>query len=174
MRHVLIGTRPCASLIGRLVLFASVAEFSSDPTWWISKTENWVLAEYSSGLICASLIHLKPLVKTLMPCLLDSPRENSEKNMQVLPFFRERKYSEISHRSERRYGNLERVWRSSTPRSEHSNDLTEISPLVRVTTRVGVEELPSQTPRSPERVFTWAPKAKDRLDTFVLRHTFPQ
>lgn len=169
-----IGLIPCASLIARLVLFASAAEFSSDPTWWISKTENWVLAEYSSGLICASLIHLKPIVKMLIPCLLDSPHKLPENNRQVRPFFSERKYSRISHPSDRRYGNLARACRRSTLISEHGDDLTEIRPLVRVTARSEDEGLLSQQPRSPERVLTWAPKTKDRSDTCAFRHTYPQ
>lgn len=171
---MLINIRPCVSLIARLALFASVSQFSSDPTWWISKTENWVLAEYASGLICASLIHLKPLVKALVPCLLGPACEQTKEKMHILPLFCPRKYSVLSHPSDRRYGNSTRVWRSVSPRSADSEELSaEMRPMVRVTTRVEIEELPVRQVRSPDRVLTWAPKAADRPDTFVLRHTFP-
>lgn len=39
--------------------------------------QTWEAIEYCTGLICASLIHLKPLIKTLMPGLLGSSRSSS-------------------------------------------------------------------------------------------------
>ena len=37
-------------------------------------TRNWIATEYCSGLICASLIHLKPLIERLLPGLLGVSR----------------------------------------------------------------------------------------------------
>ncbi len=40
-------------------------------------TRNWIAIEYCSGLICASLIHLRPLIERLLPILLGTSREKS-------------------------------------------------------------------------------------------------
>ena len=43
-------------------------------------TRNWIAIEYCSSLICASLIHLKPLLERLLPSLLGMSREESNKS----------------------------------------------------------------------------------------------
>ena len=49
-----------------------------DPTWSVVSLEDWAVVEVSSGLICVSLIPLKPLVKRFFPCLLGTSRRISE------------------------------------------------------------------------------------------------
>jgi hypothetical protein len=43
-------------------------------------TRNWIAIEYCSGLICASLIHLRPLIERLLPGLLGVTREDLNKS----------------------------------------------------------------------------------------------
>ena len=43
-------------------------------------TRNWIAAEYCSGLICASFIHLKPLIERLFPDILGRSSEGSKRS----------------------------------------------------------------------------------------------
>ena len=164
---------PCVSLIARLSIFTSVSALESDPTWWISNTENWVLAEYCSGLICASMIHLKPLVKMLLPFLLGDTREHSKDVEPALPRFRNRTYFQLSQRFEREYGYVSRSWISARSRSTASGVTTEINGMIKVTTELEIEEDCNRQPREPDRVLTWPPKDCERPEAILLRHTYP-
>ncbi len=72
--------RPCASLIARLVLSSnhkiSAAGFREDPTWYVVPMEDWAIVEICSGLIYASLLPLKPLIKIFVPWLFKLPKMN--------------------------------------------------------------------------------------------------
>lgn len=158
----------------RLSIFTSAAAFNADPTWWITKTENWVLAEYSSGLICASLIHLKPLAKKLLPFLLGDTPGSTQEVERALPQFREREFYQLSRGFGRKHRFISRPlvpWISTSLRSKGSGGTTEIDGMVKVTTQFeGDYEKP---PRSPDKAFTWSPKELDRIDTRLLRNSSP-
>ena len=62
---------PIASLIARLIKIRNIKSsqeaYLSDPTWSVVFLQNWETVEYCSGMICASLIHLKPVIKAIGP-----------------------------------------------------------------------------------------------------------
>ena len=41
-----------------------------DPTWIVVSLQNWEAVEYCTALICASLIHLNPLIKIIATSIL--------------------------------------------------------------------------------------------------------
>lgn len=46
-------------------------EFRADAAWFLAPAEIWAIVEIGFGVICASLVPLKPLVKLLVPCLVE-------------------------------------------------------------------------------------------------------
>lgn len=62
--------RPCVAVIARLIPTTPPEVFQSDLTWWLVTMQNWSAVEYGSGMICASLILLKPLIKIVFPNIL--------------------------------------------------------------------------------------------------------
>lgn len=62
--------RPCVAVVARLIPTTSPKVFQSDLTWWLITMQNWTAVEYGSGMICASLILLKPLIKIVFPSIL--------------------------------------------------------------------------------------------------------
>ncbi|KAL8970336.1 MAG: hypothetical protein Q9183_001573 [Haloplaca sp. 2 TL-2023] len=61
---------PCAAIIARLIPSTESEVFRTDLSWWLATVQNWIAVEYSTGMICCSLILLKPLVQLLCPRLL--------------------------------------------------------------------------------------------------------
>lgn len=179
IRHFIGGLTihsPCVSLVARLSFFTSAAVFDSSPSWWIVKTEDWVLAEYSSGLICASLIHLKPLVQRLLPSLLGDSREHFKDVQTGLPRYRNRTYLQLSRPLGRRSGYVSRSWVAAGLNSKGSGGTTETDGIVKVISQLELEEdCETSQPRSPDRVLTRPPTEGDRppSETILLRHTSP-
>jgi len=164
---------PCVSLVARLSIFSSAAVFDSSPSWWIVKTEDWVLWEYSCGLICASLIHIKPLVQRLLPSLLGDSREHFKNVQPSLPPYQNRTYLQLSRRFGRGHGYVSRSWVAAGSQSKGSGGTTETDGIVRVISQLEFEEtceIPQ--PRSPDRVLTWPPTESNRPEAFV-GHTSP-
>lgn len=58
-------SRPCGAVIARIVPTAPPSVFNSDYTWWLVSMQNWIAVEYGTGMVCASLILLKPLFQLL-------------------------------------------------------------------------------------------------------------
>ena len=162
---------PCISLVARMAIFTSAAAFDADPTWWITRTENWVLAEYASGLICASLIHLKPLVKTLLPFLLGDIHENTKDVERALPKCHHHTYSQLSRGFGRKYGYISQSWLSASLRSKGSGGTIETNGMVKVTTQF--EDDGGTPPRTPEKALTWPPAGFDGADASLLRNSSP-
>lgn len=50
-------------------------EFRADAAWFLVPAEIWAIVEIGSGVICASLVPLKPLVKLLVPFLVEIPQQ---------------------------------------------------------------------------------------------------
>jgi len=63
----------------------SQMSYRSDPTWNIIFVQTWEAIEYCSGLICASLIHLKLLIERITPSLLGASRSVS-RHMRKLEY----------------------------------------------------------------------------------------
>ncbi|KAL8953738.1 MAG: hypothetical protein Q9222_000420 [Ikaeria aurantiellina] len=61
--------RPCAAVITRIALPTTPQTFV-DFTWWLVELQNWGAVESGSGMICASLILLKPLIQIVSPKIL--------------------------------------------------------------------------------------------------------
>ncbi|KAL8871260.1 MAG: hypothetical protein Q9174_002871 [Haloplaca sp. 1 TL-2023] len=61
---------PCAAIIARLIPSTESEVFRTDLSWWLATVQNWIAVEYGTGMICCSLILLKPLVQLLFPRLL--------------------------------------------------------------------------------------------------------
>lgn len=57
--------RPCGAVIARVIPNAPAEVFTSDFTWWLVSMQNWITVEYSTGMVCASLILLRPLLQML-------------------------------------------------------------------------------------------------------------
>lgn len=164
---------PCASLVARLSFFTSSAVFDSNPSWWIVKTENWVLSEYSSGLMCASLIHLKPLVQRIIPSLLGDSREHLKDASPALPRHQNRSYSQLSRRLGREHGYVSRAWVAAGLHPKGSRGTTETDGIVNVINQLEFEEdCETIQPRSPDRVLTWPPTESIRPEA-VQGHTSP-
>ncbi|MCJ1275265.1 hypothetical protein MMC21_003066 [Puttea exsequens] len=71
-----MGILPILSLVIRLTVThdsrKSYREYGADPTWNTVFVQNWEAVEYGSGLVCASIVHLKPLLRHLKPDSLGS------------------------------------------------------------------------------------------------------
>lgn len=132
-----------------------------------------MLAEYCSGLICASLIHLKPLVKMLLPFLLEDTPKTSRDIEPALPRLRDRTYSQLSRRFEIQYGRLSRSWIAASSRSDGHGGTTEVNEMVEVMPQLEFEDDYDGLPRSPQKVWTWAPKDYDKPEPILLRHVSP-
>ncbi|KAL9577381.1 MAG: hypothetical protein Q9212_006398 [Teloschistes hypoglaucus] len=65
-----VGLVPCVAVVARLIPTTPPEVFQSDLTWWLITMQNWTAVEYGAGMICASLILLKPLIKILFPNVL--------------------------------------------------------------------------------------------------------
>lgn len=164
---------PCVSLVARLSFFTSAAVFDSSPSWWIVKTEDWVLSEYSSGLICASLIHLKPLVQRLLPSLLGDSREHSKDVQPARRRHQNGPYLQLSRRLGREHGYVSRAWVAAGSHSMGSGGTTETDGIVKVICQLEFEEDgEAPQPRSPDRVLTWPPTEINRPEA-VLGQTSP-
>ena len=77
LAQALICSRsPILSLVIRLTVThdsrKSYREYGADPTWNTVFVQNWEAVEYGSGLVCASIVHLKPLLRHLKPDSLGS------------------------------------------------------------------------------------------------------
>ncbi|KAI9834034.1 MAG: hypothetical protein M1819_003319 [Sarea resinae] len=76
-----IGLFACVSSIIRLAVWFTVSDNlrqNPDATWNRVRISDWSCIEYTTGLICASLPHLKPLIVTLIPNLFSSKTSSSE------------------------------------------------------------------------------------------------
>lgn len=108
-------------MIARIIPTTPPEVFSSDLTWWLVDMQDWVAVEYGSGMICASLILLKPLIKLLFPRLLGGSLHES-------PIVPAAAWHALSKRS--RSGETARqpvnphTTVSNMPTSRHTDDLT--------------------------------------------------
>ena len=64
-------TSPCICLIARLTQMIGTTKFRADTTWWMVSAEDWLVVEYTTGLICSSLPHLKRFVSDYLPTVID-------------------------------------------------------------------------------------------------------
>ncbi|MCJ1465700.1 hypothetical protein MMC07_004319 [Pseudocyphellaria aurata] len=120
-------SRPCVSLIARIVLASrqrvSSQKVRADAAWFFAPAANGAIVEICFGLICASLIPLKPLVKTLVPSLVKMSQAmtsglrkcRSQVSAQVL------KAKSVTRLKHDLYAHMA----SSPPCAENSNDAVE-------------------------------------------------
>lgn len=57
----------------------------SDPTWGVVSAEDWEVVEISSGLICASLVPLRPVFKKLFGCSRERTRQMAQQKSHAEP-----------------------------------------------------------------------------------------
>ena len=76
--------RPCAAVIARVVPTSPPALYKSDLTWWLVESQDWIAVETGSGMICASLILLKPLINVLFPKVLGGSLHRSRRRAAAI------------------------------------------------------------------------------------------
>ncbi|KAI5798913.1 hypothetical protein EDC01DRAFT_22741 [Geopyxis carbonaria] len=74
-----VGLFVCVASIVRLTTFygAKAAKTNYDPTYYGVDAQDWSCIEYCTGLICASLPHLKPLMARVLPRIFGSTKAAS-------------------------------------------------------------------------------------------------
>jgi hypothetical protein len=127
--------------------------YREDPTWEAVLAHDWEAIEYCTGLICASLIHLKPLLLAIAPSVLGHTHTVSPAARAMC--YRIPGYV-LEPRDSSRYGEFggERNVRAAISAARSRDDADgEEAPLngIVVTTDIGVRETYHPIIRYPER-----------------------
>lgn len=125
------------------------------------------LAEYTTGLICASLVHLKPLIRRFVPHLLDSLHKETRRSnsavQEATPYAR-RMHGRMD---DRKYG-YDTV-ATSPDNVDGAHDCRGEDSIPSTVTSPGS----STEPRIPEKVYSWAPRICHQPEASLIRHASP-
>ena len=125
------------------------------------------LAEYTTGLICASLVHLKPLIKKFVPHLLDSLHKETRNSNSAVQDTTPHVRHIHGHRDDRKYGYDTAT--TSPDNGDGAHDCRGETTVPSTVTNPGS----STEPRIPEKVYSWAPRICHQPEASLIRHASP-
>ena len=162
---------PCASLIARLVLsFGNGKQSTSlrqDPTWSAVTAEDWAIVEIGGGLICASLVPLKPLIHRMLPGLFSVSKRISFMMAPARPLTSDSVYearvsTRFGHDPHTQFNTLARCSRFDETQTDIGNGIT-------VTKDILITESPPEDLQKPEKTHMLRTKSLEKTWDWSIR-----